>query len=647
MNPEFPQNERANMEAKLTALLLGELHADEIAALSKALEADPELAALYERLKVTIELVREMKPAVEEPAPLKLSAEKREKLLASFKTVAPDEFAKPRRVRDWLVPMAACAAVLVVLAALILPGLARSKSKAQRAYAGRYWGEPQLNQSESAPLVSAGEQKRLSTEHHADFLINEERVGGTPNKQTRPVPVAAPAAVITFAPAAKQENDLAIAPAETPAAPTTPTTIILPGAHDGDQGGTPGQTVAEANRIPIIYAGASDISEALKKLSAQQTNVVAMSMSWGVDAAKDANPATVTATNWMAGRTAALGADLYDTNTSYRMLSQAGGAQPEHGKWDWTIDTHNKVGGLTLADGGVEQVSAEGLRKAMAEATNSVTFPVDEYYDGAVPNALPGRGTEQMNYFFANSAGLGSNKAPVLGDVPALGRMYKSELSAARNEGLTTASTRVDLNGLRYLTNGGVTSRPLASDGFSGETNSAEAGYNSGVTGAGGSTVVNNGALSASAPAASDGLLTSGLRVPTRVGGVVPAETPNGEIALPQMTELADPNVKDDSGKEVIRGRGENRNSILTTRAGGALSGNSSGFGGGGGGGFGGGGGGFRGGGEVTQDSVLAPRSQQAIGGKQVELAAANVPGTNECQSAGNRRREVCGNEFE
>jgi len=88
MNPEFPNNERVELEAKLTALLLGELHADEVAALSKAMGEDPELAALYERLKVTIELVREMKPA-EEQAPLKLSVEKREKLLASFKTVTP------------------------------------------------------------------------------------------------------------------------------------------------------------------------------------------------------------------------------------------------------------------------------------------------------------------------------------------------------------------------------------------------------------------------------------------------------------------------------------------------------------------------------------------------------------------------------
>ena len=89
MNPEFPQNERARLEAKLTALLLGELHADEVAELSREMENDPDLAALYERLKVTIDLVREgsMQPKAEE-APRKLSAEKREKLLASFKTVS-------------------------------------------------------------------------------------------------------------------------------------------------------------------------------------------------------------------------------------------------------------------------------------------------------------------------------------------------------------------------------------------------------------------------------------------------------------------------------------------------------------------------------------------------------------------------------
>src|SRR3569833_1259622 len=116
MNPDFPQNERAKLEAKLTALLLGELHSDEVASLSKAMEADPELAALYERLKVTIELVREAKPATQEQ-PLKLSAEKREKLLASFKTVAPKEFAKPRRVMDWLLPMAACIAIAGVITA--------------------------------------------------------------------------------------------------------------------------------------------------------------------------------------------------------------------------------------------------------------------------------------------------------------------------------------------------------------------------------------------------------------------------------------------------------------------------------------------------------------------------------------------------
>ena len=50
MKSDFPQNERAKMEAKLTALLLGELHAADVASLSQAMEADPELAALYRRI---------------------------------------------------------------------------------------------------------------------------------------------------------------------------------------------------------------------------------------------------------------------------------------------------------------------------------------------------------------------------------------------------------------------------------------------------------------------------------------------------------------------------------------------------------------------------------------------------------------------
>src|SRR2546428_5172187 len=101
MNPNLPIP-REELEAKLTALLLGELPADEAFALGRAIEQDAELATLYARLKETVGLVREatVAEAVQSsPAPdLKLSAERREKLLAHFKTVKPRQFAQPRRL---------------------------------------------------------------------------------------------------------------------------------------------------------------------------------------------------------------------------------------------------------------------------------------------------------------------------------------------------------------------------------------------------------------------------------------------------------------------------------------------------------------------------------------------------------------------
>src|SRR5580658_3540217 len=98
MNPE--PMKREDLEAKVTALLLDELPDNEAALLRELIARDPGLARLQRQLKVTLELLRETAAAPEPlpTAPLKLSEAKREKLLASFKTVAPKEFAStPRR----------------------------------------------------------------------------------------------------------------------------------------------------------------------------------------------------------------------------------------------------------------------------------------------------------------------------------------------------------------------------------------------------------------------------------------------------------------------------------------------------------------------------------------------------------------------
>lgn len=42
----------------------------------------------------------------------------------------------------------------------------------------------------------------------------------------------------------------------------------------------------------------------------------------------------------------------------------------------WTIDTHNKVGNLGLADGSVQEVSVSGLHTALQNSTNTVVYPV-------------------------------------------------------------------------------------------------------------------------------------------------------------------------------------------------------------------------------------------------------------------------------
>src|SRR5439155_22503052 len=136
MDSEMPANSREELESQLTAFILGELPAEQAFELGRSIEQDVELARLYQRLKVTVELVRETTshPAEQptaHPAPLKLSAERREKLLARFKTITPMQLSEPHPSRRaWLVPLAA-AAILLLLASISIPNLIRVRTTAQ------------------------------------------------------------------------------------------------------------------------------------------------------------------------------------------------------------------------------------------------------------------------------------------------------------------------------------------------------------------------------------------------------------------------------------------------------------------------------------------------------------------------------------
>jgi autotransporter-associated beta strand protein len=136
MNPD--KTSRDEIEVKLTALLLGELPDDEAKLLRWTISQDAALQKLHDELESTIVLIREAEknPAAasgEKIVPLKLSDNRREKLLAHFKTPRPQESFWIKRLEiPSLVTVLALVAVMAVLAAMLLPSLAAAKKKAQR-----------------------------------------------------------------------------------------------------------------------------------------------------------------------------------------------------------------------------------------------------------------------------------------------------------------------------------------------------------------------------------------------------------------------------------------------------------------------------------------------------------------------------------
>ena len=135
MNPDQPSREQ--IEMRITALLLGELPAEEAALLRYTIAQDPALQKLQAELQATLVLVREAARHPEEPAgktaPLQLSAGRRQQLLAHFKTprptITPNVLSWLKRIR---VPSYITALALITIAAFLathlLPTLSGSKN---------------------------------------------------------------------------------------------------------------------------------------------------------------------------------------------------------------------------------------------------------------------------------------------------------------------------------------------------------------------------------------------------------------------------------------------------------------------------------------------------------------------------------------
>ena len=278
------QPSRETIEARITALLLGELPAAEAELLRYTISQDAALRQLHDELASTIALVREAaKTPASVPAEtaeaLRLSQERREKLLAHFKTPRPHDplfWLKRIEVRRVLTALA-CVALVALLAALFLPALASAKKKSQR-----------LTALSGARLADKMEMAEAGIDHGMAGPT-ADRAAGAPPPSPPVVPTVSPAPLLAPPPVA-----IVLPPAEVaePVQPATglPSEERKPGVYSQSVVGYVNQPLAPADqgsaarqelRLPgISSATASDVATKTRLIQIESGQVASHVDGW-------------------------------------------------------------------------------------------------------------------------------------------------------------------------------------------------------------------------------------------------------------------------------------------------------------------------------------------------------------------------------
>ncbi len=431
MNPDTPLTPREETEVRLTALLMGELPPDEAAALHAQMAADPALAALHARLRQAMELLREATALPEQPAPpvpAHLSTERRERLLAHFKTPAPAParvIVQPRRDWSWAVPLGLAAALIALLGGTVLMsgfspavrfGLAEELSdfaaeegEAASARPGRELWDERPGSIRTTPAVPAGppptaapattwasQPGKIPTFYNyetspADYVFKLYSSDGM--KPTANAPAPASALASTTVTAGNMSIAASPAPTPVPSAPT-PDLFSIPVAEP--------YTISE----PFSTAGKVNVPQ---KIAVQKS-----------------------APAGFGGGLVPPADDLARNKGVAGSVSGTSGTLTFSGAGTLSTNGNAELPALVVTSGGTV---AQGVNPTQTFATAKFApAPVAGLADGGVISQIrPG-----ADFDADGTAKLADAQMPVLGDIPIVGRLFKSEAAPASRPELAT-----------------------------------------------------------------------------------------------------------------------------------------------------------------------------------------------------------------